>query len=105
MAHDNVAIQTTKANFELLCDVATFLSLVCIMPLLEIMQRLSQFAQGQQIVIYNFVYIVKLVDVDVFNICCDVGTRFLLPHHLCFFELVDHYNDVLLLVWWTKNIS
>lgn len=31
MVHDNVAIQTTKPNYELLCDVKTFLGLVCIM--------------------------------------------------------------------------
>jgi hypothetical protein len=46
MAHDNVVVQTTKVNYELLCDVKTFLGLACIMPLLEIVQGLSKFVQG-----------------------------------------------------------
>jgi hypothetical protein len=32
MVHDNVVVQTTKVNYELLCDVETFLGLTCIMP-------------------------------------------------------------------------
>jgi len=33
----------------------------------------------------------KLAEADVFNMYCDVGTRFLPPRHF-FFELVDHYT-------------
>jgi hypothetical protein len=40
-----------KANYELLCNVENFLGLACIMPLLEVVQGLSKFAQGHQILI------------------------------------------------------
>jgi hypothetical protein len=65
MVHDNVVFQTTKVNYELLCDVETFLGLACIMPLLEIMQGLSKFMQGRQNLTCNFVSIVKLVKANV----------------------------------------
>jgi hypothetical protein len=44
------------------------------------------------------------VEIDVFSMYCGVRTRFLSPHHLFFLKLVDHYNDVLSLVWWTKLV-
>jgi hypothetical protein len=40
-----------KVKYELLCNVENFLGLACIMPLLEVVQGLSKFAQGHQILI------------------------------------------------------
>lgn len=54
--------------------------------------------------IYDFFSIMKLVEVDVLSMYCGVGTKFLPPCHLFFLKLVDHYNDVLFLVWWTKLV-
>jgi hypothetical protein len=68
------------------------------MPLLETMQRLPKFAQGLQILIYDFVSAMKLAKIDVFSMYCDVETKFFPPHHLFFLELVDHYNNALFLV-------
>jgi hypothetical protein len=51
MAQDNVVVHMGKVNYELLCNVENFLGLTCIMPLLEVVQGLSKFSQGHQILI------------------------------------------------------
>jgi hypothetical protein len=44
MAQDIPTINTTRVNYESLCDVETLLSFTCIFPLLEIVQGFSKFA-------------------------------------------------------------
>lgn len=44
MVKVNSTINITKPNYELLCDVETFLGLTCVLPLLEAMQCLTKFA-------------------------------------------------------------
>jgi hypothetical protein len=44
MVIDNVNVQITKANYELLCDVKMLLGLACVIPLLEMVQGFSKFA-------------------------------------------------------------
>jgi hypothetical protein len=44
MVEDNVSIAIVKANYELLYDVETLLGLVCVLPLLELVQGLFKFA-------------------------------------------------------------
>jgi hypothetical protein len=51
MAQNSVVVHMGKANYELLYNVENLPGFVCIMPLLEIMQGLSKFAQGHQILI------------------------------------------------------
>jgi hypothetical protein len=64
MAIDSANVQITKANYELLCDVETLLGLACV--IIEVVQRLSKFAQGRGTFIYDFVDALKLVEVDLF---------------------------------------
>jgi hypothetical protein len=47
MVEDNVTISIGKINYELLCDLETLLGLSYIIPLLELVQGLSTFAQSQ----------------------------------------------------------
>jgi len=47
MVEDSVIVDTTKINYELMCDLETLLGLSCIIPLLELVQGLSKFAQSQ----------------------------------------------------------
>ncbi len=47
MVEDNVIVDTTKINYELMCDLETLLSFSCIIPLLELVQGLSKIAQSQ----------------------------------------------------------
>jgi hypothetical protein len=45
MAEDNPFIMIANANFELLCDVNFFISLSCLLPMLETIHVLIKFAQ------------------------------------------------------------
>jgi hypothetical protein len=45
MVVDNGSVETTKVNYELLCDVETLLGFVCILFMLELVQGLSKFTQ------------------------------------------------------------
>ncbi len=47
MVEDNVIVDTTKINYELMCDLETLLGLSCIIPLLELVQGLSKIARSQ----------------------------------------------------------
>jgi hypothetical protein len=44
MTKDNPSIMSIKVNFELLCDVNLFISLSCLLPMLEIFHALIKFA-------------------------------------------------------------
>jgi hypothetical protein len=50
-----------------------------------------------------FITSIKMVEMDLFIICCEPSTRFLLNHFKLFLELIDHckYN-VLCLTWWKE---
>ncbi len=62
MATNSVAINITKVNHELLCDVEMLLGLACIIPLLKLVQSLSKFAQDCETFICNFVAPFKLAN-------------------------------------------
>jgi hypothetical protein len=47
MVEDNVTIDIGKTNYELLCDLEMLFHFSCIIPLLELVQGLSKFAQSQ----------------------------------------------------------
>jgi len=46
MAKDSSTIDIAKPNYELFCDVEMSLGLACVLPLLEVVQCLTKFAQG-----------------------------------------------------------
>ena len=47
-------------NFDILCDIQVLLSMVCLVPLLEVVYLLIQFAQDRNIFIGDFVATVKV---------------------------------------------
>jgi hypothetical protein len=47
MVEDNVTLDIGKTNYEVMCDLEMLLGLSCIIPLLELVQGLSKFAQSQ----------------------------------------------------------
>jgi hypothetical protein len=46
MVKNSVSVDIIKPNCELICDLETLLGLSCIIPLLELVQGLSKFAQS-----------------------------------------------------------
>lgn len=71
MVANNANVQTTKVNYELLCDVETFLGLD-----IELVQGLSKLAQGQQTFICDFVNAFKLCKVDPQEMYYDTHIQF-----------------------------
>jgi hypothetical protein len=45
MVENFTIITIAKVNYELLCDAKTLFGLACVLPLMEMVQRLSKFAQ------------------------------------------------------------
>ncbi len=76
MVIDNVNVQITKANYEFLCDAKTLLGLACVIPLLEVVQGLSKFAQGRGTFIYDCVDALKLVETNLLQCTMKVHQSF-----------------------------
>ncbi len=71
MFNEQASHDITKSNLELFCDVEMFLGLTCIIPMLELVQGLSKFAQNWNIFICNFVAIVKKCEAQLNQMYCD----------------------------------
>jgi hypothetical protein len=55
MCDDATSNATININYELLCDVETIMGLTCVLPMLEVVQSLSKFAQNKDTFICDFV--------------------------------------------------
>ena len=47
-------------NYELLCDVGTLLALLCLMPLLDLVNSLIKFAQSNHVFVNDYIATVKI---------------------------------------------
>ncbi len=102
LVEDSVNVDIAKTNYEFLCDPKTLLSLFCIIPLLELVQGLSKFAQSQQTFICDFIFALKLYEVDFFTMYCEFGKRFFSQHFNCFQDICEHIHEHLCLIWWKE---
>ncbi len=71
MFEDHVTIIVANANLDMLCDVETFLGLAYIILLLECVQNLSKFGHTQNVLICDFVNVVKVCEVDLYQMYYD----------------------------------
>jgi hypothetical protein len=55
MVEDVATVDNAKANYELICNVETLLGLPYVLPLLECVQSLNNFAQSYQVFICDFI--------------------------------------------------
>jgi hypothetical protein len=59
--NDDVAkILNARTNYELLCNVEIAMGLICVLPMLEAIQRLSNLAQNKDTFICDYFVAVKL---------------------------------------------
>ncbi len=86
---------TTKANLELLCDVETFLTLACIIPLLECVQKLNKFCQTQDVFTCDFETTTKVCKVDPYQMYYDLITQYSPKHFNILKNIVEHCNETL----------
>jgi hypothetical protein len=105
MIEDNATNAIAKLNHQLLCDVETLLGLSCVLPLLEIVVGLSKFAQGWHTFICDFVFVVKLVKMDLFTMYYDTNKSYVASHFSTFLNLIEDINEAFHLTWWTEPIS
>jgi hypothetical protein len=63
-------------NYELLCDVERMMGLTYVLPMLEIVQNLSKLAQNKNSFICDFVVVVKMIQVDLYNLYVDPERHF-----------------------------
>ncbi len=64
MSEDLPINHVVATNYELLCDVETMMGLTCVLPMLEVIQNLNKFAQNRYYFIFDFMAIVKLIQID-----------------------------------------
>ncbi len=83
----------------------TLLRLACILPYLEIMQGLFKFTQGHDTLTCDFIFALKLIEVDLFIMYCDSEKNYSPHHFFLLFELIEHINDVVCLTWWKEHAS
>lgn len=95
MVVDNGNVETTKPNYELLCDVKTLLSLAYVLTIQELMYGLFMFAQKQQILMYDFINALKLCEVDMCTLYCDIIVQFSVKHFGFFLQFVEHADDAI----------
>lgn len=60
MSADSVHTTTTKKNVSLFLDLETVVSLPCIIPMLKCIHDLIKMAQSRDIMIQDFIGVVKL---------------------------------------------
>ncbi len=105
MVEDSDHIENAKSNYELLCDVETFLRLACILLYLETMQGLFKFAQGWDTFICDFISALKFAKEDLFIMYCDSENNYNPQHLSLLIEFIEHISDVVYLTWWKEPTS
>ncbi len=103
MSQDNINVGQTKLNLNLFYDLDTLLSYL--LPLLEAINVLINFAQGQRdVFIYNFVASFKICQTDPFMMYFDALTSY---QHECFqvfCDIVDN-NFATITQNWVINLN
>jgi hypothetical protein len=79
----------------MLCDVENFLGLAYIILLLECVQNLSKFGHTQDVLICDFVNVVKVCEVDIYQMYYDLVIQYSSKDFVTFISIVDHYNETL----------
>ena len=59
-AKQAAAKETTRHNYDLLCDIGTLLALPCLMPLLDCVNSLMKFAQSNHVFVSDYIVVVKI---------------------------------------------
>ena len=91
MAQDVAKESKAVHNLCLLYDVYTLLALLSMMPLLESMNQLVEFVQRKSILVTNYINVVKMQQVEIFMIYCNVDASFSPAHFPLFNDIVvDH---------------
>ncbi len=100
MAKDVTTVDNAKANYELLCNVETLLGLPHVLPLLECVQILSNFAQSYQVFICDFIATVKIYHQNLFKLYCDPNHKYGYDNFTEFLDLASCISENISIAWW-----
>ncbi len=99
MTLDNPTNQQGMLNYEHLCDIHIFLGLACILPLLESMHALIKFAQSKDVFVCYLVVPIKDCQGDVYNIYCDLISKFTIDSFWVFKSLLELKHENMHMRW------
>jgi hypothetical protein len=69
-------VATTKMNLQYLCDIEVVMGLANIMPLLESVHVLIKFTQAHDTFLCDFVTVVKMCCVELYNMYLDLEKKY-----------------------------
>ncbi len=98
MLEDLPTNHVVATNYELFCDVEIVMGLTCEWLMLEGMQSLSKIVQNKNYFICDFVVVVKLIQVDLYNLYVDLECHFSHDRFQHFVDLVEFKYDTLPIV-------
>ncbi len=99
MAKDNCINQQVKLNFEQVCDLQIMLRLTCILSFLEFVHVLIEFTQMQNIFVYDLVVAIKVQQGDLYNMCYDQTSKFVVNSLWSFKKRNDFKHDSIHMQW------
>jgi len=97
MHFDYEKINYIRENFELLCDLNLILDLPCVMLILEEVYYFIKYAQCQDVFIMDFLDVINLDEVELFNLYIDGFFSILMIH--CLMISVNYYNSPVMFCW------
>jgi hypothetical protein len=101
MAHDANEESKAAYNLALLCDVHTLLALPCLMPLLESLNQLIEFAQSRSMFVTDYINVVKMWQAEIFMMYYDPDASFSPVHVLLFNDIVTDHSYTISQEWVT----
>jgi len=97
MHFDYEKINYIRENFELLCDLNLILDLPCVMPILEEVHSFIKYAQCQDVFIMDFLDVINLDEVELFNLYIDGYFSILMIH--CLMISLNYCSSLVIFCW------
>jgi hypothetical protein len=107
MNDDLGTIEAARPTLEFLCDAEVVLGLLCIMPMLEVINDLIKFSQSRDTFVCDFVGAVKMCCAYLHTLYYDLE-KYINEQFKGFANIINCSNDGMLTAWWidaTTNIE
>jgi hypothetical protein len=101
MAQDSAEESKTTLNLRLLCDVHTLLALPCLMPMLESVNQLIEFAHSRSVFVTDYINAVKMWQAEIFMIYIDPDASFSPAYFPLFNDIVTDHSYTISQEWVT----
>jgi hypothetical protein len=101
MAQDAAEESKAAHNLRLLYDVHTLLALPYLIPMLESVNELIEFAQSISIFVTDYINVVKMWQAEIFMMYCDPDASFSHAHFPLFNDIVTNHSYTISQEWFT----